>query len=133
MIIEIYDENGEYSRSVAGDDVQCLGNVHENETWKEVSELRRRPVIYDMAKYLNGIKADKVAQIIVTTATGKVFDGDEKSQERILRAINIANITGDTTTQWKLADNTVVDVTREELKEALALAGKEMSKIWIGE
>lgn len=75
-------------------------------------------------------KIKKVARIKVTTDTGKVFDGDEKSQERILRAINIATITGDTT-QWKMADNTVVDVTLEELKEALALAGKEMSRIWL--
>ena len=60
-----------------------------------------------------------------------MFDGDEKSQERMLRAINIANITGQTTTQWKLADNSIVEVTLDELKEALSLAGQEMSRIWL--
>ena len=68
-------------------------------------------------------------QVIVSS--GKIFDGDEKSQDRMLRAINIAVITGQTETEWKLADNTVVMVTLDELKEALALAGQEMSRIWL--
>lgn len=49
----------------------------------------------------------------------------------MLRAIEIASITAEVTTMWKLADNSIVEVTLEELKQALALAGKEMSKIWL--
>ena len=71
-----------------------------------------------------------VAELDVTTSTGKVFDGDEKSQDRMLRAISIANINGQTETQWKMADNSVQTVTLEELQEALTLAGQEMSRIW---
>lgn len=80
------------------------------------------------------IKQEKevnVAKIRVTTTTGKVFDGDEKSQDRMTRAINIAAITEQVTTQWKLADNSVVEVTLAELKEALSLAGQEMNRIWL--
>ena len=76
-------------------------------------------------------RENSVSKIAVTTTFGKTFDGDEKSQDRMLRAINIASITGQIETQWKLADNTIVTVTLEELKEALALAGKEMSRIWL--
>ena len=72
-----------------------------------------------------------VNNIKVTTTSGKVFDGNETSQDRMVRAINIASISGQTETQWKLADNTIVMVTLDELKEALMLAGQEMSKIWL--
>ena len=76
-------------------------------------------------------KINNVATILVTTISGKVFDGDEKSQDRMVRAIQVAAITGLTETQWKLADNSIVMVTLDELKEALALAGQEMSRIWL--
>jgi hypothetical protein len=72
-----------------------------------------------------------VESILVEVGTGKVFDGDEKSQDRMMRAINIAAISGITETKWKLADNSVQTVTLEELKEALVLSGIEMSKIWL--
>lgn len=106
-------------------------NTNDGETYEIVDNL---PNILSNMPYVDINKLAKerlVSRIKVTTSTGKVFDGDEKSQERILRAINIATITGDTTTQWKMADNTIIEVTLEELKEALALAGKEMSRIWL--
>ena len=77
------------------------------------------------------LKVEKVSQLKVTVTSGKVFDGDETSQDRMVRAINIASISGQIQTQWKLADNTIVMVTLDELKEALALAGQEMSRIWL--
>ena len=77
------------------------------------------------------MKKTLVARLIVTTSSGKIFDGDEASQDRIMRAVQIAAITGLTETQWKLANNEIVMVTLDELKEALALAGQEMSRIWL--
>ena len=74
-------------------------------------------------------KLDAVSQITVTTALGKVFDGDEISQNRMARAVTASNA-GDTT-QWILADNTQATVTHEELKEALLLAGEATIKIWM--
>ena len=72
-----------------------------------------------------------VSRIAITTTSGKIFDGDEASQDRIMRAVQIAAITELTETQWKLANNEIVMVTLDELKEALALAGQEMSRIWL--
>ena len=69
-----------------------------------------------------------VAAIVVTTQSGKQFNGDEDSQNRMSRAI--ASLDTDETTMWILADNTVVLVGRGELREALRLAGAEMTKIW---
>lgn len=80
---------------------------------------------YNAAR-LSGLEAIKV-----TTSSGKTFDGDEKSQDRMVRAIQIAGIIGQTETTWRLADNTDVVVVLDELKEALALAGQEMSRIWL--
>src|SRR5450830_1468620 len=46
-----------------------------------------------------------VAAIKVTTSSGKTFDGDETSQERMARAIQMADATGQSSTTWVLADN----------------------------
>jgi hypothetical protein len=66
--------------------------------------------------------------IIVTTASGKAFDGDETSQGRMSRAINALDPLE--TTVWILADNTPTMVTREELREALRLAGAAQTAVW---
>ena len=87
----------------------------------------------DFNSFIKCSSKTSVDNIKVTTSTGKVFDGDEKSQDRMVRAIQIASITGQTTTNWKLADNSIVMVTLEELKEALTLAGQEMSELWLND
>ena len=74
-------------------------------------------------------RAAEVESLVVTTTTGKAFDGDEKSQDRMARAIAAMN--DDDTTLWVLADNTPTTVTREELREALRLAGEAQTAIWV--
>lgn len=73
-----------------------------------------------------------VSQIVVTTASGKKFDGDETSQTRMSRAIAVLD-PGETQ-PWILAENLPgelpVDVTREELVEALRLAGQAQTAVW---
>lgn len=69
-----------------------------------------------------------VKSITVTVTSGKVFDGDEESQGRMARAV-IAGEPGQVT-RWKLADNQWADVTHEELREALQLAGGAQTTIW---
>lgn len=85
------------------------------------------------AKIAKITKVESISNLTVITSTGKVFDGDEASQDRMVRAISIAGIVGQTTTNWKLADNTTVEVTLAELQEALALSGQAMSDIWLAE
>ncbi len=76
------------------------------------------------------VREAAVSNIIVTTSSGKAFDGDERAQERITRAIVI--LPDDTyTTTWILADNTVANVTRVELREALQLAAAEQARLWV--
>ena len=70
-------------------------------------------------------KADKalaLSTLTVTTQSGKVFDGDETARVDMLTAISMASVVGQTSTMWKMADNSIVEVTLAELKEALLLA-----------
>ena len=67
--------------------------------------------------------------ITVTTASGKVFDGKDKDQVRMLSAIQASTLLGQTETQWKLADNSIATVTLDELREAHALAIQAVGNI----
>ena len=70
-----------------------------------------------------------VERLTVTTASGKTFDGDEISQGRMGRAIVALDPLE--TTLWILADNTPdPNVSREELREALRLAGAAQAAVW---
>ncbi|MGM8931375.1 DUF4376 domain-containing protein [Salinicola halophyticus] len=71
----------------------------------------------------------QVAQIKVTTAAGNTFDGDETSQNRMARFVAMAEA-GDTI-RWVLADNSVIQATKAELKEALTLAGQAQAQLWV--
>ena len=73
-------------------------------------------------------RVDLVDALIVTTSTGRKFDGDETSQNRMARAIS--SMDEGETVMWILADNTVALIGRGELKEALRMAGSEMTQIW---
>ncbi|OVZ20494.1 hypothetical protein CDO45_02100 [Pseudomonas aeruginosa] len=76
-------------------------------------------------------RADAVAAITVTTARGWTFDGDEQSQTRMARSI--ASMEDGETITWVLADNSPADVTREELREALRLAGASQAALWVAD
>lgn len=70
--------------------------------------------------------------ITVTTTSGKVFDGRDKDQVRMMAAIQASGILGLTETQWKLHDNSVATITLDELKEALALSIQAVGNIVVG-
>ena len=71
------------------------------------------------------------AEILVTTSTGNVFNGDEVSQNRLIRAIMALQLTGTLTTHWVLANNVAVEVGVPELAEALALSGAAQTALWV--
>lgn len=72
-----------------------------------------------------------VDSIVVTTAAGNSFDGDETSQNRMARAIIALQATGTPSTLWVLSDNTVTLASAAELSEALALAGAAQAAMWV--
>jgi len=74
---------------------------------------------------------EMVENIIVTTSTGKQFNGDETSQTRMARAIIAMQAANVQSTTWVLATNDAVEVTVAELSEALVLAGQAQSAVWV--
>lgn len=76
-------------------------------------------------------RQELVNAITVTTASGKVFDGDETSQGRMARAVIGMQAAGAPSITWVLANNTPATVTLAELTEALVLAGQEQARLWV--
>lgn len=75
------------------------------------------------------VRAKSVSAIVVTTQSGKSFDGDEVSQGRMARAV--VGMDDDDSIEWVLSDNTVTSVSKSELREALRLAGAAQSAMWV--
>jgi len=78
---------------------------------------------------LKANKESSLNSIKVTTEAGNTFDGDEKSQDRMSKILLRSTLTDIAEIDWKLANNNIVTIKIEELKEALSLAIKEMSNI----
>lgn len=76
-------------------------------------------------------KAKRAAAVATITVEvdGLIFDGDEKAQERMSRAVVLAD-SADETTEWVLHDNTVAIVTADQLRRACKLAGKAQTELW---
>lgn len=74
-------------------------------------------------------RKQRLDSIVVTTQSGKQFDGNETARVNMLAAITLAGFANQTSTSWKLADNTVATVTLDELQEALHLAMLEVAEI----
>ena len=73
-------------------------------------------------------RAAAVAAITVEV-DGMVFDGDEKAQDRMARAVLMAE-SPEEQTEWVLHDNTVALVTADQLKRACRAAGKAQTALW---
>ena len=74
-------------------------------------------------------RQEAVNNIKVITTAGNTFDGDETSQTRMVRATSLMDDVE--VTNWVLADNTVIEVSKAELVEAAKLAGQEQTRLWI--
>ena len=79
---------------------------------------------YEEAKALREQSVNR----IVVNVDGMKFDGDEVSQTRMSRALSVLG--DDETMTWVLYDNTVVQVTKEQLRQALRKAGEEQTRLW---
>lgn len=102
----------------------CEGN---KEDWLDVTDSwppapTAAEIAAENAAIAKAVKQKALAEIVVTTTSGKTFDGNETARLNMLSAITAAGVVGQTSSQWKLADNTVEVVTLDEIKEALALA-----------
>lgn len=72
-------------------------------------------------------RAEAVAKIVVEV-DGMKFDGDEISQGRMARSAVAMN--DEETITWVLHDNTIAQVTKAQLLQALRLSGEEQTRLW---
>lgn len=118
--------------SMTIEDVEIARNIQwPIECWQKYLLDNPIPVIAEISREEKKISRERaVSSIQVTVSTGKVFDGDEDSQNRMARAIIGMNAVKADVITWTLADNSVVAATLAELTEALVLSGKEQANLW---
>lgn len=111
-------------------EIDLNGNITEHEDAPIVEQPPKTQEQLDVeARQAKQLALDSIT---VTTSTGKVFDGRDKDQARMLSAIQASTSLGATTTMWKLNDNTTVEITLDELKEAQALSIQALGNILVG-
>ena len=93
------------------DNVFVIGNVPEEIT-KMYLKNNRQNIVENIEVIYNNV----------------VYQGDEKSQERMSRAI--VGMDDDDTIEWTAKDNSKVVLLRSDLKQILRLAGIEQTKVW---
>ena len=118
--------------------IWCDGNnatIEDRGDWYEVVAIpaptpeEQQQALMEQKKAL---RAEAVSRITVEV-DGMVFDGDEKAQERMSRTVSIATANGmpmTTETTWVLADNTIAQVTLQQLAKACLLAGQKQTELW---
>jgi hypothetical protein len=92
-----------------------------------IDENKKNGILEAEAKTIRQLALDT----IMVEVNGKVFDGNDKARLNILSAIQASQVVNMESTYWKLADNTVAEVTVEELKEALSKAIQSVGSIVI--
>jgi len=80
-------------------------------------------VIYRVKKEIN----QKTLDSLTVTVNGNTYDANEPSQQRMSRKIQL-HLTTDLI-DWKLSDNTIVNVPVADLKEAMRLAMVEQANL----
>lgn len=126
-LVPLFDPNSPIQANTYGvsDDVQV--------GWEKQSDGSFAPHQPTAGEILAGkkeVRRQAVEAITVTTGSGKTFNGDETSQNRMTRAILTAGILSMTETTWVLANNVPTTVTLAELQEALALAMQAQGAVW---
>ena len=77
-------------------------------------------------------KVKALEELTVTTTNGNVFDANSDSITNMLAAVEASNILSTAENNWKLADNSVIVVSLDELKEALAKSIQAKGAIILG-
>lgn len=98
--------------------------------WSKVVTAEDRQRQQDEIGYQSWKAARHVAVKAITVEVGgRMYDGDETSQNRMARVVAAADSLDDVVS-WTLADNSTAFVTARELKEALRLAGLKQTELW---
>ena len=127
LTMAIVMHHAQYGETLAQVDVTPMPKENEDGGWGFESPT---PSQIDAVKaWVNKQnKADEISKITVSV-DDLVFDGDEASQtlmERHAKAVVDGNLD---VIPWKMADNTLADVTAEQLNQAVLLAAAKQREI----
>ena len=107
-----------------------ISNIIENEDGTVTTVFRE--LIEDDFKSYNEQNYKTIRQNIVDNIeviyNEIIYQGDEKSQDRMSRAI--VGMDDEDTIEWTAKDNSKVVLLRNDLKQILRLAGIEQTKVW---
>lgn len=107
--------------------------LHDTSDWPDIKPCDPdEKAAHEQAQAREQFKAERaqaVNSLTITTQAGNVFDADETSQGRMARAILV--LSDSDSVNWVLNDNTVIDASKAELTEALALAGAAQAALWV--
>ena len=100
------------------------------------AELAALPVITqeDLDKQAREVfksNREEAVKNIKVEVDGMIFDGDEVSQDRMIREAFV--MPDEETVDWVLANNSTAEVTKAQLIEAIRLAKAEQTRLWIME
>ncbi|MCG9962330.1 DUF4376 domain-containing protein [Shewanella cutis] len=96
-------------------------------------EQYRAEILIDgisIEEYLFRTQRAAAVNSIIVEVDGLMFDGHEEAQRRMLSAMHTSDEEGITSTIWRLADNTEVAVTVDQIRQAHSLAIIEQGKLW---
>lgn len=82
----------------------------------------------EISKMYLKINRQEIVENIEVIYNDVVYQGDEKSQDRMSRAI--VGMDDNDTIEWTAKDNSKVTLLRSDLKQILRLAGIEQTKVW---
>ena len=127
--------NGNWTIKENDDGTWGIDEWNEDDNLPSIAEAQAAFIEYSNIKKQNDderirkYNRDNALNVLkITTAAGNTFDADEKSQERMARAILI--LQDGESTMWKLADNSIKNISKIEMKEALKLAGQAQTALW---
>ena len=95
-------------------------------------EAPAKPAEVLEAERLARAKAERTdaVEALTVEVDGLTFDANEKAQERMARAVLMAE-SPDEQIEWVLHDNSVAPVTAEQLRMACRAAGKAQGALWV--
>ena len=126
-----YREAAQWCNTNGARMVECLPDKEYPNGYYKVQAIPAPTPEELAAQELAKAKAERAAAVAALTVEvdGMVFDGDEKAQERMARAVLMAE-SPEEQTEWVLADNTVAIVTAAQLRRACRAAGQAQTALW---
>ena len=96
-------------------------------TYRELTDAELAPIINADWKKERESNVEKIK----VEYQGVIYQGDEVSQTRMIRALSVMD--DEDTTTWIAKDNSIQVITKEDLRSIARLAGIEQTKLWVKE